>query len=231
MQNNLDYSSSSSEANQLARTQRSRTNPSKKVYHSVKHTKTASTTKPANKRFSLRVRKKPNTNTIEQSSETFQDYYAKSQALLIGGSACSATSTARPPLLYNKNKGEQEMTGSTDSLAYKNQQQAHAQTAATTLTNVSMTSLSPFQVVNMPKHNIQVRNLKAKWNNVNRDVIFILYEIYNKAKRLRHNLSTQALKQYDVLTDQIVQNFASNQAPVMNQSAQNLNYTNLSKYF
>jgi len=64
----------------------------------------------------------------------------------------------------------------------------------------------------MPKHNVQVRNLKAKWNNVNRDVIYILYEIYNKAKRLRHNLSTHALKTYDVLTDQIVQNFAASSA-------------------
>lgn len=219
MQNKLDYSSSSSET-QLTRKQRSRTNPNKKAYHSVKHTKT---TKAANKRFSLRVRKKPNI-TID-SSEIIQDQQPKSQAIQIGGNAC----TARPPLLYNKNKGEGEM-GSADSLVYNNQQQQHAQTAATTLTNVSMTSLSPFQVVNMPKHNIQVRNLKAKWNNVNRDVIFILYEIYNKAKRLRHNLSTQALKQYDVLTDQIVQNFANNQAPVMNHSVPNLSNMNLSKH-
>jgi hypothetical protein len=82
----------------------------------------------------------------------------------------------------------------------------------------------------MPKHHIQVRNLKAKWNNVNRDVIFILYEIYSKAKRLRHNLSTQALKQYDVLTDQIVQSFATNQAPILGQSAQNLNSIPLGNY-
>lgn len=62
-----------------------------------------------------------------------------------------------------------------------------------------------FQVTNMPKHNLLVKNLKAKWNNVNRDVVYILYEIYYKSKRLRHNLSSQALKQYDLLTDQIVQ--------------------------
>ena len=80
----------------------------------------------------------------------------------------------------------------------------------------------------MPKHNIQVRNLKAKWNNVNRDVIFILYEIYNKAKRLRHNISTQALKEYDVLTDQIIQSVANNQTQLIYQSQQNINSTLIS---
>jgi len=81
---------------------------------------------------------------------------------------------------------------------------------ATTLKNVSNTSIMPFKVKQMPKHNIQVKNLKAKWNNVNRDVIYILYEIYNKSKRLRHNISSQALKEYDLLTDQIVQGYALN---------------------
>ena len=45
-----------------------------------------------------------------------------------------------------------------------------------------------------PKQFILVRNLKAMWNNVNRDVLFNLYEIYNKSKRLRHNISSLALK-------------------------------------
>ena len=80
-----------------------------------------------------------------------------------------------------------------------------------TLTNVSMTSLVPFQVTNMPKHNLVVKNLKCKWNNANRDVVYILYDIYNKSKQLRHNLSTNALKEYDLLTDQIVQNYFLNQ--------------------
>lgn len=56
----------------------------------------------------------------------------------------------------------------------------------------------------MPKHNMVVTNLKAKWNNVNRNVVYMLYEIYYRSKRLRHNLSSQALKEYDLLTDQIV---------------------------
>jgi hypothetical protein len=80
-----------------------------------------------------------------------------------------------------------------------------------TLTNVSMSSLVPFQVHSTPKHNLVVRNLKCKWNNVNRDVVFILYDIYNKSKQLRHNMSSQALKEYDLLTDQIVQNYLLNQ--------------------
>jgi hypothetical protein len=72
--------------------------------------------------------------------------------------------------------------------------------------NASMTSLLPFQVKNMPKHNLLVRNLKAKWNNINRDVLHTLYEIYNKSKRLRHNLSSQALKQFDIFTGQMLEN-------------------------
>jgi hypothetical protein len=66
--------------------------------------------------------------------------------------------------------------------------------------NASMTSLLPFEVKNMPKHNLLVRNLKAKWNNINRDVLHTLYDIYNKSNRLRHNLSSQALKQFDIFT-------------------------------
>ncbi len=104
-------------------------------------------------------------------------------------------------------------------------------TPTTTLTNVSMASLIPFQVTNMPKHKIQVKNLKAKWNNINRDVIYILYEIFNKAKRLRHNISTQALKQYDMLTEQIVQSFANNHSQFIYQSQQNLNANSISKKF
>lgn len=57
----------------------------------------------------------------------------------------------------------------------------------------------------MPKHNLLVKNLRAKWNNVNRNVVYMLYEIYYRTKRLRHNLSSQALKEYDLLTDQFVQ--------------------------
>jgi hypothetical protein len=70
----------------------------------------------------------------------------------------------------------------------------------------SMTSLIPFQVKNMPKHNLLVRNLKAKWNNVNRDVLHTLYEIYSKSKLLRHNVSSQALKQFDMLTGEMLEN-------------------------
>ena len=81
-----------------------------------------------------------------------------------------------------------------------------------TLKNQSITSLMPFRVINMPKHNVRFKNLKAKWNNINRDVIYILYEIYNKANRLRHNLSSQALKQHDMLTDQIIQKYADEQS-------------------
>ncbi len=79
-----------------------------------------------------------------------------------------------------------------------------------TLKNFSLTNLIPFSVKNTPKHNILVSNLKAKWNNINRDVIYILYEIYNKSKRLRHNISSAALKEYDLLTDHFVQSFAVN---------------------
>lgn len=57
----------------------------------------------------------------------------------------------------------------------------------------------------MPKHNLLVKNLRAKWNNANRNVVYMLYEIYYRTKRLRHNLSSQALKEYDLLTDQFVQ--------------------------
>ncbi len=92
-----------------------------------------------------------------------------------------------------------------------------------TLTNASMTSLAQFQVTNMPKHNLVVRNLKCKWNNVNRDVVFILYDIYNKSRQLRHNLSSQALKEYDLLTDQIVQNYLLNQQTKQQQQQQQQN--------
>ena len=71
--------------------------------------------------------------------------------------------------------------------------------------NASMTSLLPFEVKNMPKHNLLVRNLKAKWNNINRDVLHTLYDIYNKSKRLRHNLSSQALKQFDIFTGKMLE--------------------------
>ena len=159
-----------------------------------------------NQRDSLR-------NKHQHEAETernFLEYKPKSSSLLIGGvEAATTKSFSSEPL------------GSHGSLK--------ANTAATTLTNVSMTSLTPFQVTSMPKHNIQVRNLKAKWNNVNRDVIFILYEIYNKAKRLRHNISTQALKEYDVLTDQIIQSVANNQTQLIYQSQQNINNTLISK--
>lgn len=86
--------------------------------------------------------------------------------------------------------------------------------------NISMTSLVPIQVTNMPKHNLLIKNLKAKWNTVNRDVVYILYEIYNKSKRLRHNLSSQALKQYEFLTDQFVQNHLLNQYKSQQQNQQ-----------
>ncbi|CAF0888712.1 unnamed protein product [Brachionus calyciflorus] len=76
----------------------------------------------------------------------------------------------------------------------------------TSLTNASMSSLVPVQITNQPKHNLLIKNLKLKWNTVNRDVVFILYEIYNKSKRLRHNLSAHTLKQYDLFTDQLIQN-------------------------
>ena len=46
-----------------------------------------------------------------------------------------------------------------------------------------------------PLHKIQIVNLKGKWNNINRDVVYTLYDIYHKAKVLRHNLSSMALKQ------------------------------------
>ncbi len=160
-------------------------------------------------RFSLRV-KKPTAN------DYVADYRPKSHSLLLPGGQ-----------LYQRNPDAG--IGSSESVIQPN-------TGATTLTNVSLNSLIlPFRQhhqqhhnVEMPKHVVQVRNLKAKWDNVNRDVIYILYEIYNKAKRLRHNLSTHALKTYDVLTDQIVQNFATtNGGLAMNgQSMQGLAYLN-----
>jgi hypothetical protein len=45
-----------------------------------------------------------------------------------------------------------------------------------------------------------------KWSTINRDVVYILYEIYNKSKRLRHNLSAHTLKSYDLFTDQLLHN-------------------------
>ena len=36
-----------------------------------------------------------------------------------------------------------------------------------------------------------------------------LYEIYNKSKRLRHNLSSQALKQFDMFTGQMLENISA----------------------
>lgn len=162
-------------------------------------------------RSSLRVKKPTAANSTQEKN--FYEYRPKSQSLLTGGNGIA---NFYQPFYFHPSQN-----GSLDSLQQLN-------TAATTLTNVSMTSLMPFQVTNMPKHNVRVNNLKAKWNNVNRDVIYILYEIYNKAKRLRHNLSTQAFKEYDVLTDHIVQSFANNQTQILNQSMQNLN--NNSKY-
>ena len=80
------------------------------------------------------------------------------------------------------------------------------ESANETLTSMSMSSLVPIQVTNCPKHNLSIRNLKAKWNTVNRDVVYILFEIYNKSNRLRQNLSAHILKQYDLFTDQLLQN-------------------------
>ena len=93
------------------------------------------------------------------------------------------------------------------------------QMSSTSINAGSMTSLMPFHVKNRPKHNLLVRNLKAKWNNVNRDVLHTLYEIYNKSKRLRHNLSSQALKQFDMFTGQMFENMSTD-AP----SASGYNY-------
>ena len=190
-------------------------------YHSVKcNTSPTSQLGSYRNRLSLRLQRPASNNTGltqeggERGAHHIREYRQKSHSLLAGGQ------------LHSKNRVDIGI-GSSDSLIQPN-------TAGTTLTNVSMTSLIPFQVTNMPKHNVQVRNLKAKWNNVNRDVIYILYEIYNKAKRLRHNLSTHALKQFDVLTDQIVQNFSNNnnsQGLVPNQNRQNVVYFNpLSKF-
>lgn len=201
---NIETSSSSSESQSIQMKQRQKF----KRPHSVKQPiKLPLDQNHYNHRSSLRSKNKQRVS----NENNFYEARKKSNSLLIGGNGPSKTSTAH--LYMNK-----ERIGSADSLLLPN-------TAGSTLTNVSMTSLIPFQVTNMPKHNIQVRNLKAKWNNVNRDVIFILYEIYNKAKRLRYNLSTQALKQYDVLTDQIVQSFATNQTHLLNQSVNNLNNT------
>jgi hypothetical protein len=86
-----------------------------------------------------------------------------------------------------------------------------------TLTNVSMSSLIPIQFTKTPKHNLIVKNLKCKWNTANRDVVYNLYDIYNKSKQLRHNLSSQALKEYDLLTDQIVQNYFLNNSQLQKQ--------------
>lgn len=94
---------------------------------------------------------------------------------------------------------------STRSLLEPNMNTCQKLSSDLTLTNASMASLSAQN--STPKHNLVVKNLKCKWNNTNRDVIFILYDIYNKSKQLRHNLSSQALKEYDLLTDQIVQNY------------------------
>lgn len=54
-------------------------------------------------------------------------------------------------------------------------------------------------------------------------MLYILYEIYYRSKRLRHNLSSQALKQYDLLTDQIIQNHLVN-----NYKFEHLNHTSTS---
>ena len=118
--------------------------------------------------------------------------------------------------LYNKNKNLsiEDLNNSTFSLFNSSirRRSNHLDLDAFKLSdpsinhnNTSMTSLLPFQVKNMPKHNLLVRNLKAKWNNTNRDVLHTLYEIYNKSKRLRHNLSSQALKQFDIFTGQMLE--------------------------
>ncbi len=181
--NNADSSSSSSDAQAVNKTKKKRSAQNRHRYHSVK---CPSGRHEVNTRLSLRVK---------NSVDTVTEFRPKSHSLLVSGGQ-----------LYSRERDLAGGIGSSDSLV-----QPH--TAATTLTNVSLSSLiMPLQQsskLGMPKHNVQVRNLKAKWNNVNRDVIYILYEIYNKAKRLRHNLSTHALKTYDVLTDQIVQNFAA----------------------
>lgn len=44
------------------------------------------------------------------------------------------------------------------------------------------------------RHQLLVRELRAMWTTDNRDVGFGLYEGYNKAAVLKHNLSTKVLK-------------------------------------
>ena len=83
-----------------------------------------------------------------------------------------------------------------------------------------------------PKHNLLVKNLKAKWNNINRDVLFNLYEIYNKSKRFRHNISSQALKECDIFTRNSI-NYSdylqTHYQKLMNNSNTNFNYNNLNQ--
>ncbi|RNA29620.1 UPF0378 protein KIAA0100-like, partial [Brachionus plicatilis] len=101
-----------------------------------------------------------------------------------------------------------------DCIEYEREKSCHCsfyprlgnESANDTLTNMSMSSLVPIQITNCPKHNLSIRNLKAKWNTVNRDVVYILFEIYNKSNRLRQNLSAHILKQYDLFTDQLLHN-------------------------
>ena len=45
-----------------------------------------------------------------------------------------------------------------------------------------------------PTHRLVVHDLRGAWTIVNKEVVFALYDLYNKAQMLKRNLSTEALK-------------------------------------
>ena len=49
-----------------------------------------------------------------------------------------------------------------------------------------------------PTHRLVVHDLKGEWTIVNKEVVFALYDLYQKAQSLRRNLSTEALKGFKV---------------------------------
>lgn len=45
-----------------------------------------------------------------------------------------------------------------------------------------------------PVHRVRVENLRMRWNETNRNLVYAMMNMYNHARALKKNLSAQALK-------------------------------------
>lgn len=54
------------------------------------------------------------------------------------------------------------------------------------------------QVQKTPRHKVAIHEMRGAWNERNRAIVLGLYDSYMKAKALRRNLSSEALKGFKV---------------------------------